>query len=151
MKRMHTKFLPPTYFTLSMLFSIVSHFLFPVAHVVPEPFNYLGFILVVVGVGLNMWTDALFKKEKTTVKPHEMPTTLLASGPFRVSRHPMYLGMVIILLGFFLYLGSLIMLVYPVVFFLLMERLFIPVEEKNLEMSFGAEYHKYKTKVHRWI
>ncbi|WP_333787264.1 methyltransferase family protein [Methanomethylovorans sp.] len=121
------------------------------AHVVPEPFNYLGFILVVVGAGLNIWTDALFKKEKTTVKPHEMPTTLLVSGPFKVSRHPMYLGMVIILLGLFLYLGSLITLVYPVVFFLLMERLFIPVEEKNLEMSFGPEYHKYRAKVHRWI
>ena len=121
------------------------------SHVVPGPFNYLGFILVVVGAGLNIWADALLKKEKTTVKPHEMPTTLLVSGPFKVSRHPMYLGMFIILLGLSLYLGSLITLVCPILFFFLMERLFIPVEEKNLEMSFGAEYHKYRAKVHRWI
>ena len=148
---MHTKFLPPTYFILLILFAIVLHFLFPVSHVVPGPFNYLGFILVVVGAGLNIWADALLKKEKTTVKPHEMPTTLLVSGPFKVSRHPMYLGMFIILLGLSLYLGSLITLVCPILFFFLMERLFIPVEEKNLEMSFGAEYHKYRAKVHPWI
>ena len=107
--------------------------------------------MVAFGVVLNIWTDAIFKKRDTTVKPHEIPTALEISGPFQMSRHPMYLGMVAILLGVAVLLGSLVTLFFPVIFIVLMEMFFIPLEEQNLEKTFGKKYLDYKKKVRRWI
>jgi protein-S-isoprenylcysteine O-methyltransferase Ste14 len=85
------------------------------------------------------------------VKPYEQPAQLLISGPFRISRHPMYLGMVLLLLGVAIVHGTLISFVFPVVFGILMELLFIPFEETNLERVFGKQYVEYKRRVRRWI
>jgi len=68
------------------------HFAFPIKKIVAFPYSLLGIPLIIVGGGLNVWADSLFKKHRTTVKPHESPTALVTSGPFRLSRHPMYLG-----------------------------------------------------------
>ncbi len=114
-------------------------------------FAYMGLLLVGFGVVLNLWTDSLFKKNRTTVKPQEMPSKLLITGPFRISRHPMYLGMVSILLGEAVFLGSLIAFVFPLIFAILMGLFFIPREEENLERAFGREYVDYKRRVRRWI
>jgi protein-S-isoprenylcysteine O-methyltransferase Ste14 len=63
--------------------------------------------LILFGIIINLWTDSLFKKKQTTVKPHEMPNFFIDSGPFRLSRHPVYLGMMSILLGVAIFPGSL--------------------------------------------
>ena len=63
----------------------------------------------------------------------------------------MYLGMVAILLGVALLVGSLITFLVPLCFGVLMEVLFVPVEERNLEGVFGEEYLDYKRRVRRWI
>ena len=63
----------------------------------------------------------------------------------------MYLGMLAILLGTAIFLGSITVLIPPVVFIIIIERLFIPVEEKNLEKKFGNKYLEYKKRVRRWI
>jgi protein-S-isoprenylcysteine O-methyltransferase Ste14 len=146
-----SKLQPPTYFFVSLLLSIGLYFALPSTKAMATPCRYIGVVLIGIGVVLNLWTDALFKKHKTTVKPYENPTHLGISGPFRISRHPMYLGMVAILLGVASALGPLISLVVPILFVIVMEVMFIPFEEKNLEQAFGKEYLDYKKKVRRWI
>jgi protein-S-isoprenylcysteine O-methyltransferase Ste14 len=136
---------------MSLLLSVGLHFALPVTRVIVSPYRYLGIVLIGFGVVVNLWTDSLFKKHKTTVKPYESPTHLEVSGPFRISRHPMYLGMVAILLGIAIALGSLVTFVFPIVFVILMETMFIPFEEKNLEEVFGRKYLDYKKNVRRWI
>ena len=148
---MKTEIQPPTYFAALLLISGVSHFLFPAPKVIEPPYAYLGLLAIVFGVVLNLWTDSLFKKSKTTVKPQKMPTSLLVSGPFRISRHPMYLGMAAILLGEAVVLGSVATFAFPLIFAIMMEVLFISKEEKNLERAFGKEYLDYKRSVRRWI
>ncbi|HPJ29941.1 MAG TPA: isoprenylcysteine carboxylmethyltransferase family protein [Methanothrix sp.] len=142
---------PPTYFAALLFLSLASHLLFPAPMVTEPPFALLGLLPIVFGVALNLWTDSLFKKSKTTVKPQEIPTSLLISGPFRISRHPMYLGMASILLGEAIFLGSLLTFAFPLIFAILMEALFISKEEENLERAFGEEYLDYKRDVRRWI
>ncbi|MCR3884907.1 isoprenylcysteine carboxylmethyltransferase family protein [Methanotrichaceae archaeon M04Ac] len=142
---------PPTYFAALLLVSAASHYAYPGRQVVGPSFAYMGLLLVGFGVVLNLWTDSLFKKNRTTVKPQEMPSKLLITGPFRISRHPMYLGMVSILLGEAVFLGSLIAFVFPLIFAILMGLFFIPREEENLERAFGREYVDYKRRVRRWI
>jgi protein-S-isoprenylcysteine O-methyltransferase Ste14 len=131
--------------------SIGLHFTLPVTRVVVSPYRYLGIVLIGFGVVLNLWTDSLFKKHKTTVKPYENPTHLELVGPFHISRHPMYIGMFSVLLGIAIALGSLVTFMLPIVFVILMEVMFIPLEEKNLEEVFGKQYLDYKKKVRRWI
>jgi protein-S-isoprenylcysteine O-methyltransferase Ste14 len=142
---------PPTYFAALLFLSAASHFIYPVRQVVEPPYVYLGLPLIVFGAALNLWADSLFKKGKTTVKPQEMPSKLVVSGPFRISRHPMYLGMAAILLGEAVFLGSLTTFAFPLTFAILMEALFISTEDVNLEKAFGKEYRDYKSRVRRWI
>jgi protein-S-isoprenylcysteine O-methyltransferase Ste14 len=148
---MPPKLMPPTYFMILLVFSIVLHVVFPVKTILHAPYTYLGLFFILFGTVLNLWADALFKKRSTPVKPHEPPTSLEVSGPFRISRHPMYLGMAAILLGLAILLGSVISFVFPVLFILVMELLFIPTEDWNLEQAFGAEYQAYKKRVRRWL
>ena len=142
---------PPAYFASLLILAMLSHLIYPGRQVVEPPYVYLGLPLVVLGAALNLWADSLFKKGKTTVKPREMPSKLVASGPFRISRHPMYLGMAAILLGQAVFLGSLTTFAFPLIFAILMEALFISTEEENLEKAFGKEYRDYKRRVRRWI
>ena len=116
-----------------------------VNHILTHAFQFhIGFVI-------NLWTDRLFKMDKTTVKPFERPTYLEISGPFRISRHPMYLGMLAILLGTAVVLGSVACFIPPLLFLIAMEIFYIPREESNLEKVFGETYLDYKNRVRKWI
>lgn len=145
------KIFPPTYFIILLLLSIGLHFIFPIKKIIFPPYAYFGWILIIFGAVLNIWTDSLFKKGKTTVKPFEKPTELIIKGPFKISRHPMYLGMVAVLLGVAILHGTLIIFIFPVIFIVLSEKLFIPYEENNLKEVFGENYIYYKNRVRRWL
>ncbi|MBN2457792.1 isoprenylcysteine carboxylmethyltransferase family protein [Candidatus Woesearchaeota archaeon] len=145
------RIMPPTYFWAMLIASVLLHFFVPVKKLIASPYNYLGILLVVFGIIINLMTDSLFKKAKTCVKPHEMPRSLVVSGPFRISRHPMYLGMLAILFGAAILLGSIMTFIPPIIFLVLMECLFIPMEERNLKKRFGSSYLDYKKSVRRWI
>jgi protein-S-isoprenylcysteine O-methyltransferase Ste14 len=146
-----TKILPPTYFYSFIGISIILHFIFPIKQLIYSLWSYLGILPICFGIFFNIWVDRLFKKHKTTENPFKYQSSLLLSGPFKISRHPIYLGMIMILVGMSLILGSLIVFLFPILFFLLMELLFIVYEEKNMEKIFKDEYRIYKKKVRRWI
>ncbi len=148
---MKNNLLPPRYFLICLALIIGAHFIFPVIKIVHPPYNLLGWILIFFGIVLNLGADKVFKKERTTVKPNEKPSKLIISGPFRISRHPMYLGMTAILLGASIFLGSAATFIFPFIFMVFMQNLFIPIEERNLEVVFGKKYVDYKNKVRRWI
>ena len=141
--------MPPTYFILTLIASVALHFAYPMDRVLNFP--KIGFSLFLFGVILNLWTDKLFKEGETTVKPFEDPSLLITSGPFRFSRHPMYLGMASILLGIAFILGTVVAFVYPFLFVVTMEIMFILYEESDLERVFGDEYLDYRRRVRRWV
>ncbi|MEA1925615.1 MAG: isoprenylcysteine carboxylmethyltransferase family protein [Patescibacteria group bacterium] len=143
--------LPPVYLLLYLLLAAGLHFIFPVAQLVHAPYNYSGILLLGIGIGLNIWADSLFKKTKTTVKPSKRSSALILHGPFRFSRHPMYLGMVISLFGIAILLGSLAAFVAPIAFFATVSLIFIPHEEKAMENVFGKKYLDYKKRVRCWL
>ena len=143
--------LPPTYLFLSIIIIGIFHFLFPVAKVVPFPWNLLGVIPLTLGIVVNLIVDRAFQKHQTTVKSFEVSTVLITRGVFRVSRNPMYLGFVMFLLGIALFLGSLIPYVVIVVFAFLLDKVFIRVEEEMLEEKFGKAWLDHKKEVRRWI
>ncbi len=127
------------------------HFVLPIAQLVQTPYRYTGIPLIGIGLWLNIRADSLFKRKRTTVKPFEEPAALIEEGPFRISRHPMYLGMVVALLGVAIILGSLIAFLAPITFFIAMSVVFISSEEKDMGEAFGKEYLAYKARVRRWL
>lgn len=143
--------LPPILgFSLAII-SIILHFVFPIAKIISYPYNLLGILGITIGVILVILGKKTFEKFKTPLRPGAKPTALVTTGPFRMSRNPMYLGFVVILLGISVILGSLITFISPVIFFLVIHFGFIPFEEKLMENNFGKEYLDYKKKVRKWI
>ena len=150
--KMKTKsVLPPIYLLFSIVAMVLLHFLIPVLKIAPYPWNLTGILLLVIGVSLNLIADATFKREKTTVKPFEKSTALVVTGVFQISRHPMYLGMVLILLGVAILMGTLTPLIVIVIFGILIELVFVRTEERMLEEQFGAAWVAYKKKVRKWV
>lgn len=106
---------------------------------------------MVVGLSLVLWPARLFSLAKTTIKPFSESSSLVTTGPFRLSRNPIYVGMVIVLLGVAIRLGSLTPFAVIPFFVLFINRAFIVHEERMLLDTFGEEYEAYCRGVRRWI
>lgn len=144
------RILPPTYLLCAVVAMTVLHLLLPWKHVASWPATALGTLPLVGGVVLNLLADAALKKHATTVKPFEESSSLATTGVYRVSRHPMYLGFVLILCGLAVLLGSASPFVVVVGFIALLEVVFIRVEERMLKEKFGDEWRAYTARVRRW-
>lgn len=110
-----------------------------------------GLIFASGGIFLLMIAMFLFMARKTTVMPTRAPDKLVTEGIYRITRNPMYLGMLLILSGFPLMMDTIIGLICPVIFFFLMDCTVIPREEKVVEGVFGKAYLEYKSRTRRWI
>jgi protein-S-isoprenylcysteine O-methyltransferase Ste14 len=148
---MKKRITPDGYFITLLALAILSHAIFPMARIIFFPFSLIGIILIIIGLFLTLWINSLLLKYRTTLKPFGMPSFLITSGPFKFSRNPLYLGMAIALFGVNIFLGSFSPFIFSIIFIILIDRLIIPVEEKNLEKTFGKNYVGYKREVRRWI
>ena len=140
-----------SYFIILLILSIWLNFIFPIRAILYAPYTYFGIIIIGFGIVIGLWSRSLFLKSKTTLSPYETPTSLVTSGPFNISRNPMYLGMAAILLGIAIFLGTLVTFIFPAIFIMIIETLLIPDEERKLENKFGEHYKEYKNKVRQWI
>jgi protein-S-isoprenylcysteine O-methyltransferase Ste14 len=143
--------LPPTYLLIAIVLMLVLHFPLPVYKVVPVPWNIFGIVPLACGIVLNLIADSDFHHAQTTVKPFEQSTALITTGVFRITRNPMYLGYVLILVGVALIVRSLTPYAVIVVFAILMDRMLIRVEEQMLESQFVEAWLKYGKRVRRWV
>jgi protein-S-isoprenylcysteine O-methyltransferase Ste14 len=143
--------LPPTYFNIALLLSLGLHFIVPVSTIIRFPLSLTGLLLIVFGGVLNLWADRLFKRVNTTVKPFQRPSALVTEGPFAWCRHPMYLGMVAILLGVSVICGSVASFVGPISFWIVSRWRFIPAEEQSMIDTFGDAYRLYRAEVRNWM
>lgn len=130
---------------------ILFHYLIPVMIVVPKPYSYLGAVLMLLGLASMTWAAMLFRKVGTSFQLRGGSSVLVTSGPFQFSRNPMYLGMLIWLIGLAVLLGSLIVFLFPILFFLLANFLVIPLEERRMEQMLGERFIEYKRRVTRWL
>ena len=143
--------LPPVYFFTALLSMVGLHLAIPIRTLIPPPYSYFGAAFVAGGLLMVMWAAGLFHKVQTPIKPFEQSTHLVTVGPFKYSRNPMYLGMLGVLTGVFVLLGSVTPIVaIPILYWVLTTK-FIAVEERSLEETFGEEYVSYKKKVRRWL
>ena len=86
-----------------------------------------------------------------TPAPFDAPREFVAVGPYKYVRNPMYIGALIVLFGFGLYLHSFSVLLLPFAVFLLVHLFVVLYEEPNLRGRFGPSYEDYCRRVSRWI
>ncbi|MBV8442856.1 MAG: isoprenylcysteine carboxylmethyltransferase family protein [Hyphomicrobiales bacterium] len=143
--------LPPTYFLASLGLMAALALLLPVADVLPWAWRVLGLAPIAAGVWLNLAADRAFKARATTIKPFERSSALLTDGVFRISRNPMYLGMILILVGVAMLIGSLSPFFVVAGFTAIIEMRFIPLEERMLAETFGNAWTAYSARTRRWL
>ncbi len=145
------RFLPPAWFLIATLLMAVLHFSLPVYVVFPTPINLYGLAFGIAGLLIFGGAVRCVVRAKTTIKPFQESSVLISTGPFRISRNPIYLGMALLLLGVAILFGSLTPLLVIPVFILLIDRVFICSEQHMLHATFGDEYTEYCHRVRRWI
>jgi protein-S-isoprenylcysteine O-methyltransferase Ste14 len=109
--------------------------------------------IAVIGLGFDIAGIISFLRARTTVNPMKPATTssLVSSGAYRITRNPMYLGMLFILIAWAVFLSSVWLLLGPLIFVLYMNRFQIGPEEKALLAMFGNSYAEYKARARRWL
>ncbi len=112
--------------------------------------NLVGLPPVVVGSWLRFWAGSVFYESNLSMVSFKVPPNLVTDGPWKYSRNPLYLGLVLIGLGFSIFFSSYSDLMLTLVGTGLLQ-LEIRHEEKLLSQTFGEEYLEYKKHVRKWI
>jgi len=145
---------PPLLFVLTFLAGTGIQHLAPLAAgslALLRAEHLAGAALLAAGVLLALTCLGMFLSARTTVIPHRTASRLLTHGPYRFTRNPMYLSLVLVYLG----VAALTGLVWPLVLLplpvLLVDRLVIPYEEARLRQAFGNACEEYFSRVRRWL
>lgn len=109
--------------------------------------------IALVGVGLCVAGAISFKRARTTVNPMkpETASSLVTGGIYRITRNPMYVGFLLALIAWAIFLATAWALAGPLVFVIYLNRFQIGPEEKALSAMFGTAYSDYMAKVRRWL
>ncbi len=110
-----------------------------------------GLIVVAAILGLGLWSVLLVRRSGQSENPWKPTLSIVDRGPFRISRNPIYLQMVVVCVGFAIILGNPWVLALTSVCAWLLQRLAILPEEAYLERKFGDVYLGYKRRVRRWL
>jgi protein-S-isoprenylcysteine O-methyltransferase Ste14 len=145
------KIIPPGYLLIAILATIALHYFLPITRFSASLFSSLGVVLIVAGIGLTACAAGLFARAGTPLKPFEHSTTLVTGGVYRITRNPMYVGLILVLTGVALFCGTAGALLPLPVFVWLLTKQFIEGEEQFLEGIFGEDYLAYKRRVRRWL
>ena len=104
--------------------------------------------VIIAGLGV-----ASFRRARTTVNPMKpaAAAVLVDGGIYRLTRNPMYLGFLVVLLGWAIFLSNIVAFLLLPAFVCYMNRFQIEPEEKALAAAFGQQFVAYKTRVSRWL
>ncbi|QDL38364.1 methyltransferase family protein [Rhodoferax sediminis] len=110
-------------------------------------------VLALMGAAFDLSGVVAFRRGQTTVNPMkpDKAAALVCSGVYRLTRNPMYVGLVFVLVAWAVYLSCAWALLGPVAFVLYMNRFQIQPEERALSKLFGSRYEDYKSGVRRWL
>ena len=144
---------PPIWVLLAgALMWLLDRFL-PVLTVLVAPWTGLGWCLMAVAFLPALTAVTQFMRARTTINPHtpDQASSLVTGGVYRWTRNPMYLGLLLLLAGWAIRLGSLSPFLVPPLFALVLTQVQILPEERVLRARFGDEYDRYCRTTSRWL
>jgi len=144
---------PPGYALIMGLLMWLLNQYFPIVNFIESPWNRVGLALIVVAFSMDFSSLYLFFKKRTTPSPFspKKASSLVITGLYKYTRNPMYVGLLVILTGYAIWLGSLSPFLLIPLFYWLITNMQIKPEEQILEEKFGREYLDYKNRVRRWL
>ena len=145
------RIVPPVYFLAAIIVMVLLNAFVPIGYWLRFPWRYFGIVLIVLGFALSLGSGSLFRRLGTPPRPGVRAKVLVTKGAYCYTRNPMYLGLVTMLVGIAILLGSTSPLfVIPIMVWILHSQ-FILQEEKWMENWFGESYLEYKNKTRRWL
>lgn len=146
---------PPAVPLIVILLGVALDYLWRLDAVFPAPGAVRHWVggLIIAGafLGLGVWSVVLVRRSGQSENPWKPTSRIVARGPFRLTRNPMYLQMVVICIGFAVLLWNIWILALTPVGAWVLQRYCIRPEEAYLERKFGESYRAYKRRVRRWI
>ncbi len=144
---------PPVYAIAAVVLMWFLNKYYPVLETTQQWPVIVGGLMILVGILIDVLAIVQFRQAKTTINPlrPESSTSLVTSGFYAHSRNPMYVGLLVCLLGVTLLLRSLTPLLVLPLFVVVVTVFQIIPEEKALSKIFGEEFKHYKENVQRWL
>lgn len=138
---------------LVMVFALLMWFLSGMTSVAGAGLQMVAQVAFVLALLVALAGVVEFRRRRTTTNPMkpEAVSQVVSSGIYRYSRNPMYLGFLLALTGWALWLSSALAWPMLVLYVLYMNRFQIAPEERVLTELFGDEYRQYQVRVRRWI
>ena len=117
-----------------------------------EPYHFLALLVFISGFTLMLICIISFAtRGKGTLSPADPTKKLVVTGPYRFSRNPMYVGVMMILIGESIFFQSLSVAIYALFIFISFYIFVVNFEEPRLRAAFAEEYIHYVRHVRRWI
>ena len=143
---------PPGVPLATILVGVVLQRVWPISVVLPAARYWIGGIVVALSIlGLGLRAVILFRRSGQDENPWKPTPEIVDRGPFRVTRNPMYLQMVIVCVGFSIILSNVWILLLTPACALVLQQFAILPEEAYLERKFGDSYRDYRKRVRRWL
>ena len=145
---------PPVIYALAILAGALSPLVLPrlwPGHPLSDLLAAVGFIMIAVAIFLDIKAMLTLNNHKTTVLPMKGADHLVTSGPYGLSRNPIYLGNTILTIGAGFAFGIFWFIPLAILAAFLTQKLAIEREEKHLAAKFGKHWRDYTHKVRRWI
>ena len=142
--------LPPHYFCAALVIMAAAGWL-DGSQLIGGGWQLLGIVPVMLGVALAVAGARRFGVAQTSIVPFTQSSTLVTEGVFRVSRNPMYLGMLLALTGVAVLLNGYLPWLVVAVFTAILQFRFVQPEEQLMEATFGDDYRCYRTRFRRWL
>ncbi len=143
--------LPPLILAATIALGLMLNFFFPASFLPNTMTIPLGMLIILGAIALAISAIREMFALNTPLDVRKPTADIVTSGVFRISRNPIYLGMLLLCAGIAIAANSLWVLVLALPFALILQKGVIEREEEYLERKFGTKYLDYKAKVRRWI
>jgi protein-S-isoprenylcysteine O-methyltransferase Ste14 len=141
---------PPLLYVAALVVVVVLDWLWPMP-ILGRAAAWSGGAILALGLALNLWGAHSMRRAETPINPYKPTESIVASGAFRISRNPLYLGLNLMFLGLTLILDSLWGIIALILLAVTMHHGVILQEERYLEEKFGEAYRRYREKVRRYL
>jgi protein-S-isoprenylcysteine O-methyltransferase Ste14 len=141
---------PPLIYLAALGLGFLAEWLLPGGDL-PAAFTWVGFALIALGIGIDIWFSVTLSRARTPVNPYSPTEALVTSGPYRFSRNPAYVGMAVIFVGIALAADAPWALLALPLALVTVDRGVIRREEPYLERLFGEQYRRYSSQTRRWV
>ncbi|MEL6202502.1 MAG: isoprenylcysteine carboxylmethyltransferase family protein [Pseudomonadota bacterium] len=142
---------PPMILVLALVFGYTLEALLPAGFSFPDQSRLIGWYVIAFALLIDAAAMFTLWRGKTTILPNQKSEHLVLSGIFRLSRNPIYVANVLLIIGFALRWSNAWLLVLAPLAGLATQELAIKREEAHLTARFGEEYLNYKSRVRRWL